>query len=485
MDPTYKALFEKQHTPNIIVVGDVMVDRYLSGVIEKISPEAPVSVFEQKYQSETAGGAANVACGIAAYGANVSIVGVVGADANAELLNSILANQNVHKRHLLTLSDRPTTLKTRIIAQGHQILRIDNEHRTPINEFVCSEIEKIVANLLPDHDLLVLSDYNKGVLSGKLAADLIRMAREKNVPVLVDPKTGPWTNYCGATLIKPNWKEFIQIVGTPIDENDAFVRAEKLRQDLRISALLITHGSEGMILIQEGRQPTVIPAIRQEVYDVTGAGDTALATMAYILQMGANFDQAAEIANIAASLSVRHSGTYLINKQELLAAMSEENYPKKIYPLNALLPIVRGLKQQGKTIVFTNGCFDLIHVGHISLLEKAKSKGDILIVGVNTDQSVKKLKGPERPIVSETERTRVLAALEMVDYVVLFGESDPVNIISILQPDIHIKGGDYSAGQKPMPEKAVVEGYGGKVEFIPIVQGFSTTNTLDKIKKVG
>lgn len=469
----------------IVVIGDLMLDRYLWGDVQRISPEAPVPVLHLKRRTESAGGAANVARNLSALGLDVHLVGVTGDDPERAALIQALNEFPVRTQAVLIARDRSTTTKTRVIGNHQQMIRIDDERTSNIAAGEHKALLDHVRALLPEASALVLSDYAKGVLSPALCKDLIKEARARQVPVLADPKGKSFAKYCGATLITPNVAELTQATGlTSPDISLLLSAAGNLRRDLSLDLLVLTLSELGMALIDEkgNRQ---IPAVAREVFDVSGAGDTVIATFAAGLAAELGAVDTSHLANLAAGVVVGKLGTAPITKSELLAAVQGESalqQAAKIADLVTAKTLVRQWQAAGERVVFTNGCFDLLHVGHVTYLERASRYGQRLIIGLNTDRSVRSLKGRGRPLIREQDRARVLAALESVDMVVLFDTPTPLNLIVELGPDVLAKGADYR--EEDVVGAPEVKSRGGRVVLIPLVENRSTTGIVKRMNDI-
>lgn len=470
----------------VLVVGDVMLDRYTWGDVARISPEAPVPVLRVREHSEGAGGAGNVALNLAALGCRVTLIGFVGEDGPGMRLRRMLEGAGV-AAELIAVPARPTITKTRVMARSQQILRIDEEQVAMPSSGDRERVLALLADLLPHHDAVVLSDYGKGaLLDPAVPQQAIRSGKELGIPVLVDPKGKDWSRYRGAACVTPNAAELEAVSGSehPGEGAEIAAAAELIRAALSVDWLLVTRGRHGMCLVGDA-PPLFIPARAREVFDVSGAGDTVIAALAAGLAAGIGIAEAAKIANIAAGIVVGKLGTQPVTRGELQAALQmgldAESSPSrgKILTAPMALTPVKAWRGSNLRIVFTNGCFDLLHPGHIHLLHQARALGDRLIVGLNTDRSVRRLKGEQRPILSENDRATLLAALSSVDIVVLFDEDTPRNLIELLKPDILVKGDDYRIDQ--VVGKDIVEQYGGRVELVRVLQGRSTTTIIDRI----
>lgn len=473
----------------IVVIGDVILDRYLWGSVGRISPEAPVPVVKTERFSETLGGAANVANNLAALGCAVTLIGICGRDERAESLRRILSQKKIRTR-IIEDDSRPTTTKTRIMAGKQQVLRLDEEDNQEIAPGLLGRVKDAFAAEIKGCRAVIVSDYGKGLLTSvDFVGDVIGTAHRRNVPVLVDPKGGEWRRYHNATCITPNTAELEAAAGMTLggDEDKLTAQARRIRRQCGLQWLLVTRGARGMVLVGPEDDITSIPAQALEVYDVSGAGDTVIAALAAALAAGATFVEAAHMANTAAGIVVGKLGTQPILQSELAAAWPcgdrQRHYPfsaAKTTARDAAKEKVVQWRRAGEKVVFTNGCFDLLHPGHISLLYQARSLGDRLVVGLNTDASVRRLKGAQRPILSEQDRAALLSALACVDLVVFFDEDTPIDLLKLLEPDILVKGSDYRLEE--VVGKEVVESYGGSVQLVEVVQGYSTTRITRKVQ---
>jgi D-beta-D-heptose 7-phosphate kinase/D-beta-D-heptose 1-phosphate adenosyltransferase len=460
----------------VLVVGDIMLDRYWHGPTARISPEAPVPVVRITAADDRPGGAANVALNLAALGARVGVVGAVGEDEAAAILTSQLTAAGV-AAHLLACPDRPTTTKLRVMSRNQQLLRLDFEE-PPTAADVAALPAKVVA-LLSTCDVLVLSDYAKGSLQDPAA--LIECAAAAGVAVLVDPKGNDFERYRGAALLTPNLAELEAVIGPCSDEATLCARGQALAEALELGALLVTRGEQGMTLLRPGQAELHLPARAREVYDVTGAGDTVIAVLAGALAAGAELPDAVALANLAAGIVVGKLGTATVSGPELHQALRRERGAETgVLNPEQLLIEVADARARGERIVFTNGCFDLLHAGHVSYLRQARALGDRLIVAVNDDASVRRLKGAGRPLNPVARRMAVLAGLETVDWVVSFAEDTPEHLLQRLQPDILVKGGDYREDQ--VVGWQIVSAYGGEVRTLGLVDDCSTTALVERIR---
>lgn len=467
-------------SPKILVIGDVMLDKYIWGDVSRVSPEAPVPVVLANHESEQPGGAANVAMNLARLGALPKVLGFAGTDADGTALSECIRANGI-EGHFITCEGFPTITKLRIVGGRQQMLRLDRERLGVRSDSAYERLIETSLRLLPECSAVVLSDYAKGVLAPKVCQAVIGAARKLGIPVLVDPKHTDFSIYRGATTVCPNLGELSRTTRIDSHDLDLLLQAgESLVASLDLDFLIATLSEKGIALLRQG-QRWIAPAEARQVFDVSGAGDTVIAIMALCLSCGIPPETGVQLANIAAGIVVGKVGTVPVEKHELLAALGSEitrDAQQKIVDIPELL-IRAGLwRRRGEKVVFTNGCFDLLHVGHIALLEQARSMGDRLVVGINSDSSVSRLKGPSRPLVSDRDRARVLAALASVDAVAIFDGDTPIELINSLRPEVLVKGGDYTE-QTIVGAKQVVS-WGGQVRIVPIVEGFSTTQIVAK-----
>ena len=461
----------------VLVVGDVMLDRYWTGPTSRISPEAPVPVVKVNDIEDRAGGAGNVALNIASLTANASLLGLVGTDNNARVLQETLAHKHI-KTQFTAIDTHPTITKLRVLSRNQQLIRLDFED--PFDEVDNTQMLENFKQQVNDCDVVVLSDYGKGALIN--IEDFIQVGRDAGKPVLIDPKGIEFERYRGATLITPNLSEFEGVVGHCKDEADLVEKGFALLESAGLESLLVTRSEKGMTLFQKGEQPVHLAATAREVYDVTGAGDTVISVLAAAVAAGASLPEATALANTAAALVVAKLGTATVSLAELRReAKADEIAHGGIMNEQQLFNTVKNAQSAGETIVMTNGCFDILHPGHVSYLKNAKKLGDRLIVAVNTDSSVKRLKGEGRPINPTDHRMDVIAGLESVDWVVPFEEDTPQRLIAHILPNILVKGGDYKI--EDIAGGAEVIASGGEVQVLNFEDGCSTTNIINSIKK--
>jgi D-beta-D-heptose 7-phosphate kinase/D-beta-D-heptose 1-phosphate adenosyltransferase len=464
----------------VLVIGDLMLDRYIWGDVERISPEAPVPVVRVAHQREQPGGAGNVAMNIVGLGGKATLLGFRGDDADGLSLEKALQQAGIAPQAIMVAS-HPTTAKLRVVGGKQQMLRLDTERTEGYPaEAYAALIAKIQA-AVAGADAVVLSDYAKGVLTEEVCQQAIAMARRRGIPVLVDPKQRSFARYRGATTICPNLNELSVATGISHRDLAAILQAgQKMVQDLALESLIATMSEKGIALLR-GDSKFIAPALAQQVFDVSGAGDTVIATLAMAMAGNLEMEVAVQLANVAAGIAVSKVGTVPVDRDELLNSLMPEielRAEEKVLSLDALRGRAAAWRSAGQQIVFTNGCFDLLHLGHITLLEDARREGDRLVVAINSDASVSGLKGPSRPIVGERERGRILAALAAVDAVVVFDDPTPLRVIEALRPNVIVKGGDYS--EDTVVGAREVRSWGGRVKIVPIVEGFSTTKLIAK-----
>ena len=469
----------------IAVIGDLMLDAYLIGPVGRISPEAPVPVLEVTDQQFKLGGAANVARCLVELGAKVKMTGVIGDDSHGRRLQEAAQQYHIDTSALIADPARPTTCKTRVVARDQQVIRLDQESKTPVASTVQTQLLEQINDLCQWAEAIVLSDYAKGVLTNEVCRRAIADANNK--PVVVDPKHLPWERFQGATVVKPNRLEASHFAGGTLPDNsDIFEVAKNLASHLHIKNALITCGADGMTLATRPATNSLdfakqhFPACPHELVDVTGAGDVVSATLALALATGADAPTAAWLANVAAGVKVGKFGAAAVSAQEILDALHVPiGYQSKVMSSTDAAAFAQQQRQQGKRVVFTNGCFDLLHVGHVRYLERSRRQGDLLIVGVNSNDSVSRLKGPDRPIQTEDDRAQIVASQANVDGVVVFEEDTPTELIRLIKPDVLTKGGDYKSKQEVVGWD-LVESWGGRVELIDFVDGRSTSKIISK-----
>jgi len=479
---TIESLFNRIADIRCLVIGDLMLDEYLWGKAERISPEAPVQVVDVQREELRLGGAGNVANNLAALGARVSVCSVVGEDENGTALIEALGRLAIAGDAIVHDPGRRTSRKTRVVAAHQQIVRIDRETREPLAPGMEERICGWIAANAGTFGVILLSDYHKGVLTQRVIETAVAAARQSGIPILVDPKGSDFARYRGVTILTPNRKEAEIASGVAIRDPESLERAARVIMDSAgLEHLLITRSEEGMSLFSRSGEAVHIPTVAREVFDVSGAGDTVLASLAVGMAAGLEMGEAARLANTAAGIAVAKLGTSTVSPAEIIDAVAQthRDSDSKIKNLDVLTGIIATEKSRGKRIVFTNGCFDLLHAGHVKYLQKARGLGDLLVLGLNSDASVRRLKGEKRPLIGEDERAHILAALDCIDYVVLFDEDTPLALITQLKPDILVKGGDYTP--EGVVGKEVVEAYGGRVVLVAFVDGKSTTNIIERV----
>jgi D-beta-D-heptose 7-phosphate kinase/D-beta-D-heptose 1-phosphate adenosyltransferase len=463
-----------------------MVDRYLTGVVDRISPEAPIQVLRVESEEERLGGAGSVALNVSVLGARTTLVGVTGEDPAADRFRAAAAAAGV-TLHAVVEPGRRTTVKTRHLARRHsmaqQVLRVDEETVAPLGPAAEAAVLARARAALPEADAVLVSDYGKGALTPKVLEALIQEGRGRGVPVVVDPKGERFDRYRGATCVTPNRAEATLATGIPVtDLASAEKAAAALVGGVALDFALVTLDREGMYL-KVGKAPgTHIPTTPREVFDVTGAGDMVLSVLAVALASGATPLEAASLANVAAGLEVERVGVVPITREEIAARLAADGDagPKRVAPEEIAAAMARE-RAAGRRIVFTNGCFDVLHAGHVQFLRSAKALGDVLVVGLNADASVRRLKGEGRPVHPEADRAEVLSSLSVVDYVVLFDEDTPVRLIEKVEPHVLVKGEDWK--EKGVEGRAFVEARGGKVVLLPLLPGRSTTASLERLRR--
>lgn len=462
-------------TSRVVVVGDVMLDRYLFGATERISPEAPVPVVHVQRTDDRPGGAANVAVNSSSLGASTCLIGAVGSDNAADVLQNTLAGHDIDCR-FSRVTDRPTITKTRVQSRGQQLIRLDEENAVAMpGDAVIGSLGEVVA----DAGAVILSDYGKGTLSD--VGPLIELCREAGVPVLVDPKGVDFEKYRGASLLTPNQSEFEAVAGACDSDDELVRRAGDLVEELELQALLVTRSEKGMLLLEAGVEPLFLSTQAREVFDVTGAGDTVIATLAAALAIGEGLPSAAALANLAAGLVVRKIGAAAVTPAELRVALHQRGQGGRgLLSVEELIAVVAESQERGERVIMTNGCFDVLHAGHVAYLEEAKSLGDRLVVAVNDDASVRRLKGASRPINRLEDRMLVLAGLAAVDWVVPFSDDTPRNVIAEVLPDVLVKGGDY-APDEIAGAKEVLQN-GGEVRVLSFREGHSSSRIIDRLQ---
>ena len=466
----------------VLVVGDLMLDKYIWGKTCRISPEAPVQVVEVERDELRLGGAGNVVNNLLALGCQVSVASVIGVDEDGQKLHTLMMRTGIDVDGIQQSPQRTTICKTRVLAGQQQILRIDRESTCAISAEEQSDLFEYIQAQLSHVQVVLLSDYLKGVLAPELLQRIISACRQRQIPVIVDPKGPDFSRYRGATLLTPNRREAEAATGIVINDPVSLLPSvSSLLRELELDALVLTRSEEGMSLFAADGSINHLPTEAREVFDVSGAGDTVVAMIGAALAAGVSLDDAARLANLAAGIVVSKLGTSTVTPGEILNDFARRNNPAegKILPRKELATLLEPLRLAGKTIVFTNGCFDLLHAGHVKYLQQARALGDLLVLGLNSDASIRRLKGDKRPLLDESERAQILAALDCIDYLTIFNEDTPLELLTVLQPKILVKGEDYQPEE--VVGKELIESYGGRVELIQFVDGKSTTNIIDKV----
>jgi D-beta-D-heptose 7-phosphate kinase/D-beta-D-heptose 1-phosphate adenosyltransferase len=482
MDPeALIAILGKCARVSVTVIGDLMLDEYIEGPVERISPEAPVPIVRAQRSELRLGGAANVARQIRTLGAKVAVVGVVGDDAVGLTLKRMCAESGIETSGILTIEGRPTTRKLRVLGPSQQLLRIDWEDQRPLSEV---HSQALLASLksLSEPDALMLSDYAKGALTDTILSALAGETFGARCPRIVDPKRREFAKYHGARVITPNLRELSEAAGQPLDPLDMIGIISAAREQIHLGhfdAVLVTLGERGMVVVSADGSETRVPALRRPVYDVTGAGDTVAGVVTACLAAGATVIESAYIANHAAGIAVGEIGAVAVPSERIAAALSGRP-AGKLRNRKELEILVQTWRASGKRVVFTNGCFDLLHPGHLSLLHFAKSLGDVLVLAINSDATVRRLKGPDRPVVSQGDRAALLGALECVDAVTIFDEDTPLESVRSVLPDVLVKGQDYRMHE--VIGRDLVEAAGGWVVLAPLVPDYSTTSLLQRVR---
>jgi D-beta-D-heptose 7-phosphate kinase/D-beta-D-heptose 1-phosphate adenosyltransferase len=477
-------------SPRVMLCGDFMLDRYVYGDTERVSPEAPVPVLKVFRTENRAGAAGSVAAGVLALGGRVACVGVVGQDAAGDELRNMLVAAGAETSSLISLGNRLTTVKTRYVGlsqhkNDQQMLRVDEESTDAVGEQVRKTLRSAVRGEIRNCRVLVVQDHAKGVLTELTCPEIIEEARKAKVPVVVDPAmTADYRRYRGATLLTPNRYEAATASGVAITDDASLHRAaERVCQVAEADAVIVTLDKEGMYLLRHGQQGRRVATRPRAVYDGTGAGDEVLAVLAVAVAEGRPYEEAAALANVAGGLEVERFGVVPITKEEIIEELKHMIGLRggKVIDRGNLVAEISRRRRRGETIAFTNGCFDLLHMGHVRYLQEARELGSCLVVAVNSDDSARRLKGPGRPVIGQNERSAMLGALECVDYITIFSEDTPIPLLEVLRPDILVKGGttDVVVGRE------VVEGYGGKVVTLGKVEGLSTTEIIDRILSAG
>ena len=475
-------ILHKINDIKVLVFGDFMVDKYISGNVSRISPEAPVPIVEVTNENEKLGGAGNVINNIMSLGGKVKVLGCIGDDKAGDFIKDYFKNIGTDTSYLKQYRDVNTIIKTRIVSKNQQFLRIDEEKKEPLISKYYKYIEDNLNEIFSDINVIVISDYGKGSVTYDVAQLLIGRALHDNIPVIVDPKGNDYRKYTGATICTPNVKELSDVSHSKIiTEDDIKINGQKLCNEIKLQNLILTRSEKGISSIDKDGNKSDFPALAKEVIDVSGAGDTVVATIALLEGLKMPISEICKLANFAASVVVSKFGTATVSLNELICSITNSG-EFKYQSIDTLKYIIEDYKDKGKKVVFTNGCFDMLHVGHITSFKEAREFGDVLVVAVNSDQSVKSNKGDKRPIIPENDRIEMICELECVDYVVKMDDKTPEKIIKYLEPDICVKGKDWE--NKDVPERKIIENYGGQIKFIELNKGHSTTEIINKILDV-
>ena len=466
-------------SPKILVIGDLMIDHYLWGSCERISPEAPVQIVKVDNESLSLGGAGNVINNLKALGAEVDVISVIGECKTSLELKKLLIKIKVNTQFLIIQKDRITSRKSRIISDQQQVVRYDLESTEEINNKSQRAMITAFKKNIKNYDVILLSDYGKGILTFDLTQELINTASKNGKKLLVDPKGLDYSKYKGAYLLTPNKKEATEATNIPIKDKETLAKAILcLKEQCNLEISLVTLSEEGIAIFDNKLR--IYPTVSREVFDVTGAGDTVLASLGFALSCNKSIDEAVNFANLASGVVVGKIGSATASLNEISeyeSSLKKSNSFEHIKNWNEISIIVSELRDKGKRIIFTNGCFDILHIGHVKYLEEAKNFGDVLILGLNSDKSVKKLKGKNRPINSESDRAYILASLQVVDYLVMFEEDTPFELIKLIKPDVLVKGSDYKG------KKVVGQDIAKELKLIQFIDGMSTSNTIERIKQ--
>ncbi|MGD0898960.1 MAG: bifunctional heptose 7-phosphate kinase/heptose 1-phosphate adenyltransferase [Thermoguttaceae bacterium] len=482
-------LLERDLRPRILLVGDCMLDRYVWGDVERISPEAPIPILRIGRQEHRLGGAGSVALMLATLGAQTVLAAAIGQDEEGQTVRRLLDKHDINHRLVLSVADRPTTVKERLLGCAqqrypHQMMRVDRETQEPIDTDTFERILSGIARCIDEIDLVLISDYNKGVCKGEMIPRLVELARAAGVPLLADPvKDADYRRYAGCTCITPNRAEAGRALGTRITTPQEGIEAGRRLLDFGVQSVVVTLDRDGMAWVDRSGRRLLFPARPRQVCDITGAGDMVLAVLGYLLAAGADPAAAIEVANVAGGLEVERLGVVPLTRREILAELSlTPGVEPKVLSLDQIDAAVGRLRLAGKRIVMTNGCFDLLHPGHVASLQEARKHGDCLLVGLNSDRSVRELKGPGRPILDQRGRADMLAALACVDYVVIFDEASVQGLVERVLPDVLVKADQYSV-EGVVGHETVLR-HGGHVATVPTVSDYSTSGLIDKIRKL-
>jgi D-beta-D-heptose 7-phosphate kinase / D-beta-D-heptose 1-phosphate adenosyltransferase len=466
-------------TPKVLVIGDLIIDHYLWGSCERVSPEAPVQVINVEKESTSLGGAGNVLSNLNMLGAKVDIISVIGECQTSNELKELLSDIKVESQYLITQNDRFISKKSRVISGQQQVIRFDRESTLEINNDSEKEILKVYKKIINSYDIVLLSDYGKGVLTNTLTQSLIEVANKNDKKILVDPKGLDYSKYKGAYLLTPNKKEASEATHLKINNSKTLTKAIKtLKKQYDLNVSIITLSEQGVAIFDN--ELRIHPTAAKEVFDVTGAGDTILASLGFALSCNTDIDEAIKFANLASGVVVGKIGSSTASLNEIIeyeSSLNKSSSSEHIKTWSEISPIINQLKTRGRKIVFTNGCFDILHSGHVQYLEKAKTYGDILVIGLNSDNSVRRLKGKSRPVNNQTDRAYILASLEVVDYLVIFNEDTPLELIKLIEPDVLVKGGDYEG------KNIIGQDIAKDIKLVEFIDGKSTTEIINSISQ--
>ena len=487
MSTSLATLLERELCPRILLVGDVMLDRYVWGDVERISPEAPIPILRIEREEHRLGGAGSVASMLATLGAQTILVSAVGNDVEGQIVHRLLENLDVNRRLVLTVDDRPTTVKERLLGCAqqrypHQMMRVDRETDRPISADTTELLLSGIARCMDEVDLVLVSDYNKGVCKGSMIPRLVQLAQAAGVPIVADPvKDADYHRYAGCACITPNRAEAGRAVGTRITTPQEGIEAGRKLLEFGIQSVIVTLDRDGMAWVDRSGPGRLFPARPRQVCDITGAGDMVLSVLGYLMAAGADPATAIEVANVAGGLEVERLGVVPLTRREILAELSRGTATEpKILPLDRLDDTLRRIRLGGRRIVMTNGCFDLLHPGHVASLREARKQGDCLLVAVNSDRSVREIKGPGRPVIDQQGRAEMLAAMACVDYVVIFDDASVAALVERIAPDVLVKADQYSL-EEVVGHESVLR-HGGHVVSVPTKPSYSTTGLIDKIR---
>ncbi len=480
----YRSIINNFKNKKVLVIGDLILDKYVFGISSRISLEAPIPIVNYSNTEYHLGGASNVAKNVTKLGAKTYLVGIIGKDNNGRIIQRLLNKTGINSENIIKDKSKPTTLKTRIVSNNQQLLRIDEECSSEISsdtqDQLLDKLTEIIPSIKPDG--IIISDYNKGTVTNKVSIKTIKLAKKFRALVAVDPKGKDFTKYKGANVITPNRREAEIACGHPISDKATLAKTlRRLQNDTESGGVIITKGREGISFIKD-KKISHVPTFEKEICDVTGAGDTFISAFTLSVLCSDSWQSAAQIANAASSIVIGKLGTSSLTQNQLLHSLEKGSPSRlKIQNVKDLSIIITERKKRGEKIVFTNGCFDILHTGHIKILRESIKHGDLLVVALNSDESIRRYKSNNKPVVSEADRATIISSFDFVDYVVIFDEDTPLNTIKKLKPDVITKGGDYKKDQ--VVGKTFVERCGGEVKIIPLEKNRSTSHIIDKIRK--